>query len=740
MLKINLNVKPHIRAIVIAVILLLLFTPPLYANAYVDVYVEGPPLIDDLNIYAYDGGRWLPVHITYVPEIVPTLVIALNKTENMPYYNASRYILHLPVRAIAAGGKPPADPAGFEKWEVEIFNKSRRVVVPIYVGKGAMGKDVQTTWYRLGVDQRAAYRGVIKRGGAQLARNQQTLDATSPGQHLQVSTPQLGSSFYVVGNIYFKSVTSPVSGWVSLTFPVHNATNDLYTACPGIDAVAWIGAEVTNVTIGVKIEGYLAYSTLYIDVYEITLSGCTYIETLTLNLPYTSGIFWTNTQFKIYNPNDAAQRSKYLGFRARIYGYATLGTKISVSPVVRYQKTLYDYSQIATTTATFRGKSTSNISYDYDYTWSATVTGKNTWAILFGPFIAFDGAIGETIGKLSMPLINIAVSNAAYPCPVLSVSYYLNGFNIYSTLVFPTSPTPYYGRCSYPSLQPMQIDITRWIYATSKARSIGGGFYVSVMFTVQQANAVYTISGKAINITYSRWTEPYRSVYLSPQNLPYSEWFAYRTLDTVQMISMMPNATTGINFVSRVVAGPYIYISLQSNYGMCHASIEFQSPAYFSLYGVFYSDVQKKDMPYWVDITLRTFDAIAFLLSFGTSTAAGYAALGITMVTSLIRSAYSTLDYSGGVIRWIKGWSEAAPKDVYIVVSMITPSTTPVTWRPATVEVYYNNVCTILPVPSSKITMYISRNDQVPTISQGALYKMWTWRGLTYSATGPILK
>ncbi|MEM1637534.1 MAG: hypothetical protein QW247_07445 [Pyrobaculum sp.] len=719
-----------------AILLLLSFASQLYANMYVDVYVEGPPIADDLNIYVYDGSSWLPVHITYVPETVPTLVMAFNITENMLYYNASRYILHLPAKAIGTS-KPPTDPAGFETWEVEIFNKSRRVTVPIYVGKRPIAKDAPTTWYRLGVDQRATYRGAIKRGSV---KSQQISGTIFPDQYLQVSMPQLGSSFHVVGNVYFKSVTSPTSGWVSLTFPVYNATNDLYTACPGVDAVAWVGAEVVNVTVGIKIKGYLAYSTLYLDVYEITLNGCTYVETLTLNIPYTSGIFWTNTQFRIYNPNDSAQRSKYLGFRVRVYGYATLGTEISISPVVRYLKTLYDNSQIATSTSTFRGKSASSTSRDYDYTWSASITGKTDWALLFGPFIAFDGAIGESIGKLAMPELNIAVTNANYPCPIISVAYLLNGFVIHSTLVFPKSYTPYYGQCSYPSIPTNQIDITRWIYTVSKARSIGGGFFVSIRFKTDQPNAVYTISGKAINITYARWTEPYRSAYLSSQNLPYLEWYSYRTLDTLQMISMMPNATTGINFVSRAVAGGQgVFISLQSNYGMCHVSIEFRSTSYFNLYGVFYSDVQKKDMPYWADVATRIFDAIAYLLSFSTSTVASYASLGITMVTSLIRSAYSTLVYSNGMIEWTKGWSEAAPKDIYIVVTMITSSTTQVTWRPAVVDVYYNNVCTILPIPSSKTTMYITRNDQVP-IAHNTIYKMWTWRGLTYSGTGPTLK
>ena len=77
---------------------------------YIEVYVEGGPDLDGLHIYAWDGGEWVPVGVTYVPEYIDTYIAAVGQWAPMPYYNMSRYILEIPREALDAArrARPPA--------------------------------------------------------------------------------------------------------------------------------------------------------------------------------------------------------------------------------------------------------------------------------------------------------------------------------------------------------------------------------------------------------------------------------------------------------------------------------------------------------------------------------------------------------------------------------------------------------------------------------------------------------
>jgi hypothetical protein len=117
---------------------------------YVEVYVEGGPDLWGLNIYAWDGKEWAPVVVIYIPEYIHTYIVAVGQWAPMPYYNMSRYILHMPSEALTHS--PPDTPPGLEKWTLEVQNGTRRAVVELAVGRTPIAKGNLTlsTWYSLG--------------------------------------------------------------------------------------------------------------------------------------------------------------------------------------------------------------------------------------------------------------------------------------------------------------------------------------------------------------------------------------------------------------------------------------------------------------------------------------------------------------------------------------------------------------------------------------------------------------
>jgi hypothetical protein len=80
---------------------------------YVEVYVEDGPDLDSLHIYAWDGKEWTPVGVTYVPEHIHTYISAVGQWASMPYYNVSKYVLHIPREALTHS--PPDAPPGLDK-------------------------------------------------------------------------------------------------------------------------------------------------------------------------------------------------------------------------------------------------------------------------------------------------------------------------------------------------------------------------------------------------------------------------------------------------------------------------------------------------------------------------------------------------------------------------------------------------------------------------------------------------
>lgn len=127
---------------------------------YVEVYVEDGPDLDGLHIYTWDGGEWVPVGVTYVPEYIDTYIAAAGQWTPMPYYNMSRYILQIPREALTYS--PPDTPPGLEKWTLEVQNGTRKAAVELAVGRTPITKGNFTpiTWYALGdKPPKTPYRG-----------------------------------------------------------------------------------------------------------------------------------------------------------------------------------------------------------------------------------------------------------------------------------------------------------------------------------------------------------------------------------------------------------------------------------------------------------------------------------------------------------------------------------------------------------------------------------------------------
>jgi hypothetical protein len=339
---------------------------------YVEVYVEDGPDLDDLHIYAWDGEEWVPVHVTYVPEYIDTYIVAAGQWTPMPYYNMSRYILEIPREAFRRG--PPRTPPGLERWTLEVQNGTRRAVVELAVGKTPITKGNLTlaTWYSLG-DQppKTPHRGRFINPPRSPPRNNQAAGEADTASY--AVSP--GTTIYPIGSLYFKPAKVR-SGSFSTYVPVD--TPDGYNnICTGLPEVHWVGFEVQNFTVGVKVSGTIYYGTLTLEFYNINLDGtCTLITRYSTWLPG-SGSRWENVNVQL-------PRDSQIGVRVRVDGYAPYDAIINVSVVARYVKTVNNLAQIATTKATTPSPT--------DVSFSSQLYGqRNRIAVLFGPFVAYDG-------------------------------------------------------------------------------------------------------------------------------------------------------------------------------------------------------------------------------------------------------------------------------------------------------------------------------------------------------------
>jgi hypothetical protein len=189
----------------------------------------------------------------------------------------SRYILEIPSEALTHN--PPDTPPGLDKWTLEVQNGTRKTAVELAVGRKPLTKGNLTlaTWYSLG-DQppKTPHRGRFinpPRGPPKNNEAAGEVDTTS-----YAVSP--GTTIYPIGSLYFQPVKVR-SGWFNTYVPV-DSPDGYNTACE-LPNVHWVGFEVQNFTVGVKVSGTIYYGTLTLEFYNI---NSTTRAQSSLDIPY----------------------------------------------------------------------------------------------------------------------------------------------------------------------------------------------------------------------------------------------------------------------------------------------------------------------------------------------------------------------------------------------------------------------------------------------------------------------
>jgi len=687
---------------------------------YVEVYVEDGPDLDGLHIYAWDGKEWAPVHVTYVPEYIDTYIVAVEQWVSMPYYNMSRYILQIPREAFRR--TPPRTPPGLERWTLEVQNGTRRAVVELAVGRTPLTKGNLTlsTWYSLG-DQppKTPHRGKFINPPRRPPRNNEaarevdiTSYAVSPGR-----------TIYPIGSLYFQPVRVR-SGWFNTYVPVDSPIG-YNTTCRRLPNMHWVGFEVQNFTVGVRVSGgTINHGTLTLEFYNV--DTCTLIETYSTQLP--SSGRWVNIDVRL--PRDAQ-----IGVRVRVGGYASSDAIINVSAVARYVKTVNSLAQIATTKAVTDGPA---VSSGY----------RDRIAVLFGPYVAYDGlaatAAGTSYSYINVPSHTVRLRTYSRYCPWLLIDYYVNGMEYTRRSVAPATSSPVNGYCRY-DVSSTVLQLRARDYVISKALSRGGGITVSVVYWVGYMEVSIFFRG-SLEIVYDRWIEPFHSDYIDEdRGDPYDEWGNMLLLNTFQVLGSI-NATT-TNIVSEIrVTSTQLALSLAHNrldrmLGICGAEWVLTVPV--SRPGVYYGNEQV-DEKWWAAMGLRVLDAVDWFLTLrGLVSSSGYGAMAsilVKVVYNIFQAASASVSVTSSnglyTVRWIKGWAESTPPTVVVLLDRRSSSSPLYAEWKNFAEGYPTSpwTCAIAAPRVVNTNMYLSTDGT----RQWALAKIWTWRGQTRVATDTL--
>jgi len=687
---------------------------------YVEVYVEDGPDLDGLHIYAWDGREWTPVHVTYVPEYIDTYIAAAGQWTPMPYYNMSRYILQIPREAFRRG--PPRTPPGLERWTLEVQNGTRKTVVELAVGRKPITKGNLTlsTWYSLG-DQppKTPHRGRFINPPRSPPRNNQA--AGEAGTASYAVSP--GTTIYPIGSLYFKPAKVR-SGWFSTYVPVDTPTGHNFI-CEGLLEMHWVGFEVLNFTVGVKVSGTIYYGTLSLEFYNINLDGtCTFITRYSTWLP-SSGSRWENVNVQL-------PQNSQIGVRVRVDGYAPYDAVINVSVVARYVKTVNSLAQIATTEAVAGGP---RVSSGY----------RDRIAVLFGPYVAYDGlaatSAGTSFSYINVPSQTVRLQWTGQYCPLLIVYYYVNGIAYTTRFVSPSTSFPVFGYCNY-NVPSTVLQLWARDYAISKALSKGGGITISTAYSVLRSPDVSISFNGALEIVYHRWIEPFHSRYMYYAGYPYLEWGEMLLFNTLQELSPI-NSSKPLNLVTEIRASRNeLVLSLAHNWvdptwHICGAEWTITAPV--SGPRLYYGNelVEEK---WWAAMGLRVLDAVDWLLALGDRKGVVSPIL-IKVVYNIFQSASGIVSVSSSngeyTVRWRKGWAESPPSTVVIQLARSTSSTPQyVEWKYFTTGSYNPIIDPVncrFPLPGN-----VGTNMYLPPTGADlpwARRKIWTWRGQTSIAT-----
>ena len=690
---------------------------------YIEVYVENGPDLDGLHIYAWDGGEWVPVGVTYVPEYIDTYIAAVGQWAQMPYYNMSRYILEIPREAFRRG--PPRTPPGLEKWTLEVQNGTRKTAVDLAVGRTPITKGnlTLTTWYALG-DQppKTPHRGRFINPPRAPPKNNAATEADTASHAVSP-----GTTIYPIGSLYFKPVRVR-SGWFSTYVPV-DTPDGLNTACE-LPNMHWVGFEVQNFTVGVKVSGTIYYGTLTLEFYNINLDGtCTYITKYSTWLP-SSGSRWENVNVQL--PQDSQ-----IGVRIRVDGYAPYDATIEVNIVARYKKTVDNLAQIATSKATTRSS------------FIVPASNREKVALLFGPYVAYDGlaatAAGTTYNYIHV-LPHTVMLHWTGPCPWLIVTYYVNGMEYTNRAVAPSTyyPAGYYCRYDVPSTV---LQLRARDYTISKAQSRGGGITVSISYFAYRQEIVISFDGY-LEIVYDRWIEPFHSNYIDRYfQKPYLDWGVMLLLNTYQILQ--PINVSNVNIISEIRASrDQLVLSLAHNQistrtPLCGAEWWITAPV--SGPRLYYGNEQV-DEQWWAALGKRVLDAVDwFLTLYGDSNGGSsnnvIASIVVKVVYNVFETASGSVSVSSSnglyIVRWIKGWAESTPPTVVIELARRSSSSPLYAEWKYFAEGYQTSPtdCVFVGPRVVNTNMYLSP-DQLS--GWWARLKIWTWRGQTDVARGAL--
>jgi hypothetical protein len=678
---------------------------------YVEVYVEGGPDLDGLHIYAWDGVEWVPVGVIYVPEYIDTYIVATGQWASMPYYNMSRYILQIPREAFRRG--PPRTPPGLEKWTLEVQNGTRRAVVELAVGKTPITKGNLTlaTWYSLGNQPpKTPHRGRFINPPRGPPKNNEAAGEAGTTSH--AVSP--GTTIYPIGSLYFKPAKVR-SGWFNTYVPVE--TPDGFNMLCGLPEMHWVGFEVLNFTVGVKVSGTINYGFLMLEFYN--LDTCTLISTYTIQLPNSGR--WANIDVQL-------PQNSQIGVRARVYGYAPYTTTIDVYVAARYVKTVNNLAQIATT------KATAGVAP------SVSSSHRDKIAVLFGPYVAYDG-LAATAADTSYSYIYVPPHSArlrwtGQHCPPLMVYYYINGIAYTQRSIAPATPSPANNYCRY-DVSSTVLQLWARGYAISKAQSKGGEITISIVYDVFGSPDVSISFNDNLEIVYHRWIEPFHSNYIdSVISELYLQWNFMLLLSTYQVLGLTNlNMTSEIRISHSQRALSLAHNQLDPTRHICGAEWAITVPVAGPR--AYYDETIEE---LWrATLGKRPLDAAGW--SYGP-----VVSIVIKPVKDILQTASASVSVSSSnglyYVRWIKGWAEPPPPTVVILLDPASPSLPQYAEWKYFREGYsaFSWACSFTTHRSVNITLYrnVDASIHLPPnsarISQ-ALAKIWTWRGQTFVST-----
>jgi len=581
-------------------------------------------------------------------------------------------------------------------------------VVELAVGRTPITKGNLTlsTWYSLGdKPPKTPHRGKFINPPRNPPKNNKAAGEIGTTSRA-VST---GTTIYPIGSLYFQPVK--VSGSFSTYVPVDTPTG-LNVLC-GLPEMHWVGFEVLNFTVGVKVSGTISDGTLTLEFYSINRDGtCTLITTYTTPLP-SSGSRWANIDVPL-------PRDSQIGVRIRVDGYAPHTTTIDVHVAARYVKTVNNLAQIATT------KATTGVAP------SVSSSHRDKIAVLFGPYVAYDGlaaAADTSYSYIYIPPHSARLRWTEQHCPPLTVYYYINGIAYTQRSTTPTTPSPVNGYCRY-DVTSTVLQLWAKGYTISKAQSKGGGITVSAVYDVRGSPDVTISFNDNLEIVYHRWIEPFHSKYIDDNNTlePFGEWGVMLLRSTYQVFGITKNMTSEIRISRSQIALSLVHNQLDPTRHICGAEWAMTVPV--SRPRVYYGGRWIEE-PWWArlgrDLLL---DWLGWLVALGYNT---LASIVVNVVYNLFQTASGSahVTSSNGVyyVRWIKGWAE--PPQPTVVIELNRRSSSPsqhAEWK------YFREghsafpwACILAPPRDINTNIYLPPAGD----RRWALAKIWTWRGQT---------